>query len=220
MGPAERESREAKERKHRGIKRVQQLAAFLALVNVVVAFALVPILQGAILFASTMVIYAGPFLTWPRSTRLSDFGTELLRSNGVWLAIAAATVIALAWVATPPVDYPLASVYVDGRSKPISGALIDRSADGVYLGRCVGKLPPGAGDDGHPRSTQARIVLIAKDRIRRIDIGGKKYVFDPGARPALGQVVLAGLKGTSAARDFAPLSETLRVQPDRVCGGE
>jgi hypothetical protein len=220
----ERTPSEAKERRKKGIRCAQILAALLILVNTVVAVVLVPILQGAMLLAASLLIYVGPFVTWPRSSRMSDFGGELVRASGVWLAIAAATVIALAWVATPPVEYPRATAYFvkqapvsDATLASISGAMIGSTPDGVFLGVCTAKLPAGAED--HPRSTKAKIVFIDRDRLRRIEIGGKKYVFDPGGRPSLGQVILAGLRGTSSARGHALLPHTLgHPHADRVCG--
>ena len=202
-----------------GIRCVQVVASLLIVANCVVAIVFVPIQQGMLLLTGTAVIYTGAFVTWPRSSRLRDFGSELVRSSGVWLAIAAATAVALAWVATPPVEYPGATLRIEGRSAALSGAYIDRTADGVYLGLCTPKAPPHSDGDEGLRSTEAHIAFIAKDRVRRIDIGGEKYMFDPGGRPSLAQVFLAGLGGTSAARRPAPLHYTLRGgEADLICG--
>lgn len=201
-----------------GIRGVQWVATLMILVNCVVAIVLVPILQGTVLLAATAVIYAGPFLAWPRSSGLREFGAELVRSNGVWVAIAAATVVALAWVATPPVEYPQAKLRIEGRPDLVSGAYIDRTADGVYVGLCKVRVPPDADGDNPPYSTKSHIVFFAKDRLTRIEIGGERYVFDPGGRPSLGQVFLAGLGGGSAARKPAPLHYELRPRLDRICG--
>ncbi len=203
-----------------GIRAVQWVATLVIVVNCVVAIVLVPILQGTVLLASTAVIYAGPFLAWPRSSGLRAFGAELVRSNGVWVAIAAATVVALAWVATPPVEYPQAKLRIEGRPGLVSGAYIDRTADGVYVGICKVRVPSPVDGGRLPYSTKSHIVFFAKDRLRRIEIGGQRYVFDPGGRPSLAQVFLAGFGGTSSARKPAPLHHELRGRPDRICGVE
>lgn len=200
-----------------GIKGVQRVAALVIVINVIVAVVFVPILQGTVLLTSTALIYVGPFLAWPRSSGLRAFGAELVRSNGVWVSIAAATVVALAWVATPPVEYPRARFRIEGHPGVIAGAYIDRSADGVYLGFCKMRIPPAADGARHPYSAKSHIAFFAADRLRTIEIGGKRYVFDPGGRPSLAQVFLAGLAG-SAARTPAPLHHELRARPDRICG--
>jgi hypothetical protein len=209
-----RTSKQAKKRKERGIFWVRLVAALLLLVNVVAAVVLVPFMQGTALLAATMMIYAGTIVSWPTSGELREFLPEMLRSSGVWLGLVAATMVALAWVATPPVEYPQAEVFVNGRPEPFRGAYIDRTSAGLYLGICV------ASNTAQERysSTEARVELIPVERLRRVTVGGGKYVFDPGGRPSLAQVLVAGFGATSSARARAPLHHSLRRQPTEVCG--
>lgn len=204
------------ERRQQGIGRVRSVATTMLVLNVVVAVCVVSLLHGAILLAGTALIYAGPFVTWPRSSELKKFTTELVRSSGVWLAIGSATLIALAWMATPPVGYPLARVQVEGLPVIRPAAYIDRTSDGVYVGYCT---PESYERDGEPgfRSSASLIVFVAKDTFRGIEVGSATYEFDPGGRPSLFQVIAAGLEGESAARADAPLSQTTRPRSNDVC---
>ncbi len=210
--------KEAEERASYGIRWIQRAAALLFVLTCGVAVALVPLLQGTMLLAGVAVIYAGPFVTWPRSSGLQELTHELLRSSGVWLGIAAATAVALAWVATPPVAYQRATLLIDGQSASFPGAYLDRAADGTYLGRCTSDPLPPARGDGAPSSTRARIEFVAESAQQGAYLGGRSYQFDPGGRPSLLQAASAALGGPGAARESAPLHHALRGRPDGVCG--
>jgi hypothetical protein len=75
-------------------------------------------------------------------------------------------------------------------------------------------LNPGAAE---PHSTEARVRLLSASESERLEIGREQYVFDPGGRPSIWQVVRAVVGGSSAATHDAPLHHPLRGRPSKVC---
>jgi hypothetical protein len=112
----------------------------------------------------------------PRPATLGDF----LRSPLPWALGAVYAIVALAFVATPPVSYPRAVVQTDVGEK--IGGYLARSADGIYLATC----------DPTPknRSSTERLVLVRQDTVRSLTLGGRQYRFDSGRRPSLLTVLL------------------------------
>lgn len=194
-----------------GKRRVQWLAALLALANVVVAVALVPALQGVLLLVGTVAVYVGPFVRWPDPSARWVAG-QVLKSSGVWLFIAGLTAVAVAWVATPPVAFTSARVVTAG--PPLTGAYLGSNSDGFSIATCA----PARGA-GHRRSGATRLKFIPRDAVKRISVGGASYEFDPGGRPSIGQIVVGVVRGRGVLQARAPLSYELRGRASRVCGG-
>ncbi len=188
------------------------LAIALLVTGVGVAIFAVPLLQGTILLAGTAMIYAGPFVNWPDHGGES-FHRRLLRSGGFWMAIAGFTVVALAWVATPPVDFTEAKTENLEGKMTAQGAYLDRAEGGVYLGVCAIK---GSGDAA--TSTEAHIQFVPAEDSARLVLGHETYEFDPGGRPSIWLAFKSIIGGGGAAGGDAPLSTSLREQAGRVCG--
>jgi hypothetical protein len=197
-----------------GVSIVQWLAIALAAINVAVAVIVVPALQGVLLLAATVAIYAGPFLRWPDPRERGPLRRELLRSSGVWLCIAGLTAVAVAWVATPPVAFT--SVRVTARLPHLPGAYVGSHTDGFSIATCD-KARGGRGVDAH-RSSGSRLTFIPRDGVDQISLGGPTYEFDPGGRPSLGQLALGILQGHGVLDEDAPLSYGLRGRSTGVCG--
>lgn len=176
-----------------------------------------PLLQGTILLAGTVMIYTGHLVSWPRRDTPATLPAELVKSTGVWSAVALATVIALAWVATPPVEFTRAVVESQDGSSAREGAYLDRGDGGIYLGLCRQRHAPGG---GLPVSDDAHIRLLNADESARLELGREQYVFDPGGRPSLWQVIKAGIGGGNAATHDAPLHHPLHGRHDVLCGGD
>lgn len=192
---------------------VQVIAAGLAVVNVAVALLIVPALQGVILLAATTVIFAGPFLGWPepdlKEEPSQNMGSVLIRSSGVWVAIAVSTAIAVAWVATPPVTFSRADL------DPVEGAVttaayVGRNGDRVFVATC---------SQGSQRDTdQSRIRVFKLDAFQQLTVGGARYRFDVGGRPSLAQIVEAAVT-TESPLDRAPIFDhALRGRSEGLCG--
>ena len=196
-----------------GTDGLQWLAIVLLLAAVIAAIFLLPLLQGTILLAGTVMIYAGPFVNWPDRGD-SSFGRLLLRSGGFWTAVAASTAIALAAVATPPVGFTRATVESLDGSNSRSGAYLDRGDGGVYLGLCT----PDDIHGGRQVSTHARIHFLPAEEGEHLELGGDGYRFDPGGRPSIWQTLVATFGSGSAAAENAPLHHSLRGQATYACG--
>jgi hypothetical protein len=197
-----------------GTKRLKALAMALLVIAVGTAIFLLPLLQGTILLAGTVLIYAGPFVNWPDRGE-DSFGRQLLRSGGFWMAVTVLTTVALAWVATPPVDFTKARAESLDRTTSTSGGYLDRADGGVYLGVCTAEH---GGSGQPPTSTDAHIQFVPAEESARLELGRETYEFDPGGRPSIWQAVESIFGGNSAAEKNAPLHHPLRGQTGRVCG--
>ena len=196
---------------------LQVIAVTLLSAAIVLGIFVLPLLQGTILLAGTALIYTGPFARWPDRQEEKTLGSEFLRSGGFWTAVAAATVVALAWVSTPPVAFTRAVVEPVDHSDKQLGAYLDRADGGVYLGTCtVGKDLGG----GHEASTESRITLVPDKESARVRLGQETYSFDPGGRPSIWQTIKAVVGGGSAGVHDAPLHHPLRGQVMSVCGSD
>lgn len=192
-----------------------RLAAMLLLAfNVVVAVGVLPLLEGTILLAGTVVVYAGRFVSWPRSPMFKHLGRELVRSGGVWLAVAAATAVALAWVATPPVGFPLVTVDRVNDHSLRDYAYIDRNGAGLYLGYCVDE---SAGPAGEGHDPVGMIRFVPDDEIRELVLSDDQLQFDSENRPSIFQLVVAEVRNQGPAEGSAPLSKSLRESADERC---
>lgn len=201
--------------KLKGLRRITVL-----LLGLAIGFGifLLPLLQGTILIAGTSLIYAGPFLVWPDRNASSSFGTALLRSGGLWTAVAVTTVVALAWVATPPVAFTRAVVESLDHSTSEPGAYLDRADGGVYLGTCIVGRDL---DPEHQASTGSRITLVPDAESARVKLGQDTYRFDPGGRPSIWQTIKAVVGGGADAGTHNPLlHHPLRGQVRHVCGSD
>jgi hypothetical protein len=188
-----------------GLGVLRFLATLLLAAALIAAIILVPLLQGTILLAATALIYAGPFMRWPRATDSHIFRRELARSSGLWMAVAVSTAVALAWVATPPVSFPSASLEMPKGEETRSGAYIDRNGEGTYLGVCtVSRDDPSS----PPISSDAKIEFLSSENVERLQLDSYTYDFDPGGRPSLGQVIVA-IFGDGDAGDPCRGNETL-----------
>ncbi len=199
---------------HRASWVLRVAAVLLLICNLGVAIGVLPLLEGTILLAGTAVIYAGRFVSWPRSPMFKHLGRELVKSGGVWLAVAAATAVGLAWVATPPVGFSLVTVYRVDRPPLSNVAYIDRNGSGLYLGYCIEGSPGAPGEE--PDSAR-KIRFVPNDEIRELVLDDDQYRFDPGNRPSIGQLVVAEVRNQGPAEGSAPLSRSLRKSADEQC---
>ncbi len=198
-----------------GPKRLRKICAALFVLALFIGIFLVPLLQGTLLIAGTIMIFVGHLTSWPQRNTPGSFPRELLRSTGVWLGVVLATAVALAWVATPPVGFSRVVVKsADGRVLQ-TGAYLDRDTNGLYIGQCRSST---ASAEDRPDSTEATIRLLPPTESGRLELGGEEYSFDPGGRPSLADVVFAGLSGGDAATNDAPLSYPLRGRSSELCG--
>lgn len=186
------------------------VAGVLLAINVVVAVGMLPLLQGTVLLAGTVLIYLGPVVHWPESWAFRRLAGELMRSSGVWLGVALATAVALAWVATPPIGFSRAKAFLTDGSTVGPGAYIDRNGDGLYVGFC----------DKSASGYRTWIRFVPDDEIREVVLSGGLYQFDPRGRPSIAQVALAGVENRTvgAAAGSAPLHDSLRRSADHLCG--
>lgn len=188
------------------------VAALLLPIAAGTAVFLLPILQGMILLAGTVLIYAGPLVRWPGTDDFGTFRRELLLSSGVWTSIAVVTAVALAWVATPPVSFSQADVSAAGAERAFaSGAFLARTDAGVYLGICT----PVPDDDG--TSTDAHIQLVPAAQSASLTVGPGGYAFDPGGRPSIFMAARAMVSSGSAEEGDAPLHHSLLGEARDPC---
>jgi hypothetical protein len=194
----------------------QWLAGLLLPVAMTLGIFVLPLLQGTILLAGTALAYLGPFLRWPEPKTGDVRVAAVLRSTGLWVAIALTTVVALAWVATPPVSFTHARLNSLNREHPHEGAYLDRGDGGVYIGTCVAG---DAGEDGRRDSAESRVILVPGEESARLRLGQETYHFDPGGRPSLWQTFKTVVGGGIPGAHDAPLDHPLRGQVEHVCGG-
>jgi hypothetical protein len=103
-----------------------------------------------------------------------------LQSPLPWALAGVYSIVALSFVATPPVSYPRAVVQTASGSQV--GGYVARTGDGVYLATCT-PLPSD-------RSSAEHIVLVRGDDVRAVTLGGEPYRLDSGDRPSLLSVLL------------------------------
>jgi hypothetical protein len=191
-----------------GVGGVRALARLLLVLNAFVAIYLVPALQGTILLAATAVIYAGPFLGWPNPGAQPHLASKVVRSTGVWVGIAASTVVAAAWVATPPIAFSRAAFQQS--SEPVVAGYIGRDGDGLIVATCSPN--PAA-----RRSDGSLIRFFSKDDVTELSIGGEKYRFDTGGRPSLWQLAFAAVSDRDPSTENAVLHHALRGRAEHLC---
>jgi hypothetical protein len=94
----------------------------------------------------------------------------------VLILAAALNVVIVPYLATPPVTFDRATVLTtEGRE--ITGAYIGRSSAGIYLATCRAV--------DATTSTEARLLIVPADEVKRFVLGGFRYSFDFGKRPSL-----------------------------------
>jgi hypothetical protein len=95
----------------------------------------------------------------------------------VVLAVGLSLVVA-AYLATPPVALDRAILYMEGGGV-IRGGYVGESGEGVFLATCMpSPFNPKVGKRTHLR-------VIAANRVRRVDLGGSRYILDYGKDPSL-----------------------------------
>jgi hypothetical protein len=169
---------------------------------VVVAVALCCEVPIALLMLTALAIAASGRLV-ARLGRPRTF-SAFLRSPLPWTLAGVYALAAIAFVATPPVNYPRAVVQAATSSQV--GGYLARTDDGVYLATCTPQ------SDG--RSTDERVVLVRGDTVQKVTLGGKPYRLDSGDRPSLFSVLLRPF-GVDASPPFVLRIELRAVQP--VC---
>jgi hypothetical protein len=107
----------------------------------------------------------------PRPSSVSAF----LRSPLPWALMAVYTLIALAYVAIPPVSFPRAVVATAAGER--IGGFVSRTRDGVYLATCTPLATA--------TSTGEHVELVPAADVRGTTLGGRSYRIDPGDRPSL-----------------------------------
>lgn len=109
---------------------------------------------------------------------LVHFAHSLRTVTAVAIVVAALNLTVVAYLATPPVAYERATIETTA-GITLEGAYLGRTSNGVYLGTCAPWHP------GAQVSKQARVRIVAPAEIRRLTLGGSRYVFDVGTRPTL-----------------------------------
>jgi len=92
--------------------------------------------------------------------------------------LVALSLIALAFLTTPPVTFDRVTV-VEKDGGTVEGGYVARSGDGVFVATC--KQFPG---DPH-RSKKPRLQVIPNGSVKRLTLGGDRYAIDSGKRPSL-----------------------------------
>lgn len=92
--------------------------------------------------------------------------------------LAALSLIILAFLATPPVTFDRVIV-VERDGTTVEGGFVARSDDGVFVATCK-----EFGTDPF-RSKKPRLQVIPNDLVKRMTLGGDRYVIDNGKRPSL-----------------------------------
>jgi hypothetical protein len=102
--------------------------------------------------------------------------TELI--GAVLVLGAGLSIVVASYLATPPVELDDAVLVMVG-GHTIEGGYVGQSSEGVFLATCVrNKVNPRMSRPSHLR-------IVSADRIRRVVIGGPKYVLDYGKDPSL-----------------------------------
>jgi hypothetical protein len=207
-------------RKRTGLWAVQAISAALLAINVGVALGVVPALQGVILLGATVVIYTGPFVSWPKPGDLGHLGRKVVRSSGVWIGLATSTAVAAAWVATPPIDFPRAAISTSTHSSTTAG-YVGRNGDGLFIATCSPATSASDNGDGHAMrvSDGSVITFVKDDDVRGLSLGGDDYRFDVEPRPSVAQIALGAVGVSNPLTDTALLDHALRGRATEVCGG-
>jgi hypothetical protein len=129
-----------------------------------------PGISALILFG--LVSNSGWFERRLGSERSSDLIAPILT------LLAALSVIILAFMATPPVTFDRVIV-IEKDGVTVEGGYVARSGDGVFVATCK-KLA----DDPY-RSKKPRLQVIPNESVKRVTLGGDRYVMDNGKRPSL-----------------------------------
>ena len=130
------------------------------------------ILPGLILAALSALIS----LLHPRAVLN---GLKILWRQKVQVVVVVAlNLTVVAYLATPPVAYERATIETTA-GITLEGAYLGRTSNGVYLGTCE------PWSEGARVSKLARVRIVAPAEIKRLTLGGSRYVFDVGTRPTL-----------------------------------
>lgn len=173
-----------------------------ALVLVIAALGSAPI--GVLVLACYLIARLGRVIArLPRPDSISS----LLRSPLPWGLLTIYTLVALAWVAIPPVSYPRAVIGTPAGER--IGGYLARTADGVWIVTCRGLA--------NATSIDERTVLINADDVKTTTLGGEPYRVDEGDRPSLVALALraAGFNVPLRAVFHPELRDT---RP--TCGGQ
>lgn len=130
--------------------------------------------------------------------------------RGVLVLAMGLSLVVAAYLATPPVALDRAIIYMEGGGI-IRGGYVGESGEGVFLATChPSPANPKVGERTHLR-------IIAANDIRRIDLGGSRYVLDYGKDPSL-----VDLASYLVSRDtIGELTDTVPMDvrdPKLVCG--
>ncbi len=121
------------------------------------------------------------------------------------------SIIVATYLATPPVGFDRTAVVLTG-GHTVEGGYLGQSGEGVFLATCT----PTRADPRVSRPSHLRVV--SPDRIRRVVVGGPRYVLDNGKNPSLLELVLRGFDSDSNF-DQSWDTASLDVRAKRlVCG--
>jgi hypothetical protein len=95
------------------------------------------------------------------------------------------SIIVATYLATPPVGFDRTAVILTG-GHTVEGGYLGQSGEGVFLATCT----PTRADPRVSRPSHLRV--LSPDRIRRVVVGGPRYVLDNGKNPSLLELVLHG----------------------------
>jgi hypothetical protein len=152
--------------------------AALVLALAVAFFASAPI--GVLVLTSIAIARLGRVIArLERPTSAAGF----LRSPLLWAFLTIYLLVALAYVAQPPVSFTRAVIVTP--SGPHTGGYLARTSDGVYLITCQGLA--------NATSTHERAGLIPAADVKSTTLGGQPYRLDSGSRPSLATLVFRAL---------------------------
>lgn len=121
------------------------------------------------------------------------------------------SIIVATYLATPPVGFDRTAVILNG-GRTVEGGYLGQSGEGVFLATCT----PTREDPRVNRPSHLRV--LSPDRIRRVVVGGPRYVFDYGKNPSLLELALHAFDSDANFDQFWDTA-SLDVRAKRlVCG--
>jgi hypothetical protein len=120
------------------------------------------------------------------------------------------SLVVVSYLATPPVALDRASLFLEGGGV-LRGGYVGQSGEGIFLATCR----PRPTNPEVSRTTKLRMVPSA--RVRRMVLGGPRYILDYGKDPSLADVVVYLFERDSIQESLPTISLDVRDSKP-VCG--
>ncbi|HEX5592062.1 MAG TPA: hypothetical protein VFX35_01800 [Solirubrobacterales bacterium] len=128
----------------------------------------------------------------------------------VLVTAAGLSLVVASYLATPPAALDRATVFLEGGGV-LSGGYVGQTGEGVFLATC---LPRPV----NPKvSEKTKMRMVPNAMVRRMVLGGRRYVLDYGKDPSLADAVLYLFKRDSI-QEFVPTVSLDLREPKLVCG--